>query len=306
MYKKILIPLDGSNLAEAPLSYAAWLALKTNVEFILLNVYSEKIAPRDYYLRETGQLLALRSHQHKGGQLPPVVREISIQGDPATEILKCADNNNVDLIMMSTHGHSGVKHWLLGSVADRVVHYSNRPVWLIKSFEIGEKIDYDRTILVLLDGSNLAEQILPYAADHASLSGGELVLLSVCEPPATIPEVTYHLIPHKYPPQWPLQWGNYIKEEAERREKACRLYLEQNIVKYNSNKYKVRYEYRFGDASSEITKYLEANSVDLVAMTTRGRSGIARRILGNVAEKVLATSKSPLLVMRPRQANLTV
>jgi nucleotide-binding universal stress UspA family protein len=70
------------------------------------------------------------------------------------------------------------------------------------------------------------------------------------------------------------------------------LYLEQNLETYHQNKIKVRFEYRFGEAVSEISKYLKTNPGSLIALTTRGRSGLTRRVFGSFAEKVLAVSKS--------------
>jgi nucleotide-binding universal stress UspA family protein len=301
MYKKILVPLDGSKLAEESLDYAIWLAQKSNAELIITHVYRGKLSYQSHYLKRMAKDISYRSHKLLNNQSELHVGIEVLVGDPATEILKYVDDNQIDLIVMSTHGHSGIRHWLLGSVADRVVHHSNRPVRLFKPFDnkSAEVTEYDKTIVVLLDGSELAEQILPYAAYHASLNEGELVLLSVCEPPEIIPAATYHLIPEQYPPRRPVQWEKYVSEETERREKACRIYLEQNLETHHKNKFKVRYEYRLGDAAEEIARYLETNPASLVAMTTRGRSGLARWVFGSVAEKVLSTSKSPLLIMRP-------
>lgn len=301
MYRRILIPLDGSPLAEAPLRYAAWLAQKTGVELVLLNVYSDYIPPMSHYLRMTAQLLTIRSHQHRGGRLPALVRTKSVRGDPATQILRYAEDNDVDLIAMSTHGHSGMKHWLLGSVADRVARYSNKPVWLTKAFGIAGRTDYDSMVLVLLDGSELAEQILPFAAYHAGLGGGELVLLSVCESPDVAPAVTYHLNGQDFPPTRPAQWDEYVREEAGRREKECRVYLDQTIKAYSGTGYTVRHEYRFGEPATEIARYLENNPISLVAMTTRGRSGLSRWVFGSLTEKLLSTATGPFLIMRPKE-----
>jgi nucleotide-binding universal stress UspA family protein len=301
VYKKILVPLDGSRLAEKTLDYAIWLAQKSHAELIITHVYRGQVSYESHYLKRIVEEISHRAHKQYDSQPAVQVGIEVLVGDPATQILKYADSNNIDLITMTTHGHSGIRHWLLGSIADRVVHYSRRPVRLIKAFNQGgsDAARYEQNIIVLLDGSELAEQILPYAAFHAGLSEGELVLLSVCEPPDIIPSVTYHLVPETYPPQRPVQWEKYVREETEKREKECRLYLERNSEKYSKGKLKVRYEYRVGDAITEIISYLEANPLSLVAMTTRGRSGLSRWVFGSVAEKVLTASNNPLLILRP-------
>jgi len=301
MYRKILVPLDGSRLGERPLDYAVWLARKTEAELILMHVYRNRIPEQSHYLQRVAGLIERRSPEIENGRPPIRVRIESASGDAAFQILKYTDDNKVDLIIMSTHGHSGFRHWLLGSVADRVMRYSNRPVRMVNPAhnKVGYSAEYDRRVLVLLDGSELAEQILPYAAYHAGLSGGELVLLSVCEPAEVEVPITYHLIPQGYPPERPLVWEKYVKQETEKREKECRLYLEEQAGEHPEDKFRIWYEYRFGKADEEITRYLESNPVSLVAMTTRGRSGLSRWVFGSVAEKVLTVSKCPVLIMRP-------
>ena len=300
MYKRIVVPLDGSKLAEAPLDYAVWLAHKSAAELQLMHVYNNRVPAVSRYLGNRIERTMRRSVL--AYRAPVNVKPVIAAGDAATQITKHVEDNDVDLIIMSTHGRSGIKRWMMGSVADKVVRYSNRPVRLIKSFEskVPDSEEYDKKVLVLLDGSELSEQILPYAAYHAGLSGGELILLNVCEPPDVAPAVTYHLIPpHDYPPTRPLQWGKYVEEETERRKKECQVYLNDLTEKFRQRNLKVRFAAPFGNAVDEILRFLEDNPVSLVAMTTRGRSGISRWVFGSVAEKVLLASPSPVLLIRP-------
>lgn len=299
MYKKIMVPLDGSRLAEASLDYAAWLAPKAEAELVLFRVYSGQAPGEDRYLKGISETLMSRAQQT--AQPPARIKTESLQGEPAAEILRYIDENKIDLIVMTTHGHTGVRQWLLGSVADRVVRNSGRPVRLIKSSDSSDsdQTAFDGTVLALLDGSELAEQILPYAAYHAGLQEGELVLLHICEPPEIIPAAGYHLVPHGYPPRLPLKWEKYVEEETLKQKNACNLYLEKLVDDYGKNKIKVRSEYLLGKATDEIPRYLKANRFSLVAMTTRGRSGLVRSVFGSVAEKVLSTTTRPILIMKP-------
>lgn len=298
MYKRILVPLDGSKLAEAPLDYAVWLAQKSRAELVLMHVYGGKASDKWHYLRSQGEAIFQKTRQQ--GQTPVEVKVEDVSGDPATQIIEYVNDNQVDLIAMSTHGHTGIRHWLLGNVADKIVNYSMKPVWLIKSFEDQPvNLEYDQKILVLLDGSETAERILPYATYHARLSNGEITLLHVCEPPEIIPAGTYHLIPQGYPPTLPLEWEKYVERELEKRGRECQLYLQRFIDKDRENGVKTNYEYLFGKAGEELERYLKTVPVSLVALTTRGSSGLARRVVGSVAEKVIAVSRSPVLIMRP-------
>lgn len=300
MYKRILVPLDGSRLAEAPLRYAVWLAKKTGAELVLMHVFGGRVSDKWSYLQKQAEDIS-QQLQVEGGP-PANVKLVDVSGDPASLIIEYANENQVDLIAMSTHGHTGIRHWLLGSVADKVVNYSMKPIWLVKSFEdLPADEEFDRKILVLLDGSEIAEKILPFATYHAKLAQGELVLLHICEPPQIIPAGVYHMIPQGYPPTLPLEWEQYVEREIERRSKECRLYLGKFMDKEDNSGIKTGYEYLFGKAVEEIEIYLKTVPVSLVAMTTRGSTGLARRVIGSVAEKVISVARSPVLIMRPAQ-----
>lgn len=300
MYAKILVPLDGSKLAEAPLRYAAWLAKKSGAELVLMYVYRGRAPLVSSYL---GRKIEWIMHQNRFQDGTPVnVVPVAVAGDPANEILRYSEDNNVSLITMSTHGRTGIKRWLMGSVADRVVRYSNRPVRLVKSFGniLPENTDFDSKVLALLDGSEMAERVLPYAAYHARLSGGELTLMSVCEPPEIVPAVTYHLIPpHGYPAARPPQWEKYVERETQQRQRECRLYLDKQVELNADKEFSVKIEAPLGNPAEEIIRYLETKTVNLVAMTTRGRSGLSRLVFGSVAEKVLLASPCPVLIIKP-------
>lgn len=144
MYKKILVPLDGSELAEAVLPHAEALAKSEGAEIVLLrvaltpdaNLFSHnpaegtnisklmEVEAQDYVLAKVSRL------KKDGVKVSGLTREGLI---PET-ILDVAEETHADVIAMSTHGRSGVQRWLMGSVADRVVHYSHIPVMLVHPF----------------------------------------------------------------------------------------------------------------------------------------------------------------------------
>ncbi len=141
MYKKILVPLDGSPLAEAVLPHAQALAKSEGAEIVLLSV---PVTPSYDYLERTPGLASqiiesaereteayLKAEVEKltgeGMKVSGVMRE----GPIPEMILKVADEVHADMIAMSTHGRSGIQRWLMGSVADRVVHHAHIPVMLI-------------------------------------------------------------------------------------------------------------------------------------------------------------------------------
>ncbi len=142
MYKKILVPLDGSALAEEILPHVETLAKTLEVEVILLRVIIEPAAEfifsdpsigstiiRELEAESLDYLTKIRSKlQHSGIHTSIALR----QGQIAETILTVAKEQSADLIAMSTHGRSGLQRWLMGSIADRIVHHSPVPVLLVR------------------------------------------------------------------------------------------------------------------------------------------------------------------------------
>jgi nucleotide-binding universal stress UspA family protein len=141
MYKKILVPLDGSPLAEAVLPHAEALAKSEGAEIVLMRV---AVTPARYIFahnpaegnniihiieKETDDYMKaeVAKLQDEGVKVTGITRE----GAASEMILEAAEDTHADMIAMATHGYSGVQRWLMGSVADRVVRYSHIPVMLI-------------------------------------------------------------------------------------------------------------------------------------------------------------------------------
>ncbi len=149
-FKRILLPLDGSKHGEAALSYAESLAITTKAEVILLQVVTP---PHDIILAEdyTPHLSRISDEyiEHASAAarnyldtikerlmgLKIAVHCVVVTGHPAESIINYAQENNIDLIAMSTHGRSGISRWLVGSVADKVLHTTDRPVLLVRATE---------------------------------------------------------------------------------------------------------------------------------------------------------------------------
>jgi nucleotide-binding universal stress UspA family protein len=303
----MLVPLDGSELAEKALIYAKELAGRLDLDVTLLYVCDKEeyqVLPmhRSYVERAADlaktQIEAVRAStggksKAKAGQ---VVGRVTV-GYPAEEILRHIDENNIDLILMTTHGRSGIKRWVMGSVADKVLRASRVPVLLIRA-GIPDDIAYDKwpktTILVPLDGSKLAESVLPHAealAKQRGLDGAELVLLRVTEPPT---------IPSDYPAAMPESWEEHVEMETARRKRDSQQYLAGIEKGLKDAGFNVRSEVLVGNPAEEIVGHCGRNRFSLTVIATHGRSGISRWAYGSVAEKVLLATSCPILVVRPR------
>ena len=147
-----------------------------------------------------------------------------------------------------------------------------------------------KKVVVCLDGSSLAEQILPYVAEGALRFNTKVVLLRVLDVPATVAWI-----------QGTAADSNIVTEGSQREEKEAKAYLESMATSLRARGLDVENVVLHRIAADEaILDYAQENDVDLIAMTTHGRSGLARAVLGSVADAVVRKSGLPALVIRPR------
>ena len=297
MYKKMVVPLDGSELAEVALPYARELTIRLALETILLNVCPTEqrefaAVHRDYIDRVVTKLKRQMEARSRTVPFRGKIRGRVLVGEPAERILRYASNNGIDLILMATHGESGVRRWAMGSVVDRVLRASRVPVLLTRA-GIREEIVYDqwpkRSILVPLDGSPLAEAALLHAEELARQRGPEkveIVLISVCEP---------RMAPSFYPFNAPLEGD----EDLIRRRLDCESYLATMARQLQSSGLATRSLVLEGQPADQIVEYANNNRFNIIVMTTHGQSGTGKWTYGSVAEKVLLGASSPVLMVRP-------
>jgi len=304
LYKKILIPLDGSDFAEAILNYAKSIACSLKgIDIDLLHVYSPDergLTPKHRaYIEWAAD--AIRNYPKKiNGEDGAKTCEIKIRGElaagkPADEILRYADKNGIDLILMATHGRSGINRWAMGSVAYKVLRAARIPVWLIRD-GIAEEIIQDkqpeRKILVPLDGSKLAESVLPCVESLAKQWDGgkvEIILIRAYQPP---------VVSADYPSDMPLSWEEHVELEAAKCKLVVGPYLAEIEKRFQKAGLEVKKEVPMGKPADEIVNYAKNNQVSLIAMITHGRSGISRWAYGSVAEEVMLGAYTPVLLVR--------
>ena len=144
-------------------------------------------------------------------------------------------------------------------------------------------------ILVCLDGSPLAEQILPYAAVQAERFGGKLVLLQVIGTPGAIYAPGIEAVPIAVP-----------LEQAPEEETGARDYLKGLAQHLRQRGIDVECLTLMGSPGERIVSYAEENDFQLVAIATHGRSGLGRLVFGSVADHVIRHSARPILLIKPR------
>jgi nucleotide-binding universal stress UspA family protein len=301
MYKNILIPLDGSELAEVVFPYVKQLAGKVDLDLTLFHVcesHSESQLMCQAYLERAADMVRAHSREARSIMGAPSeekaveVRGQVVVGHPAEEILRYSEENKIDLILMATHGRSGIRRWVLGSVADKVLRKSMVPVWLVRA-NIPEKIIQNdkpgMTLLVPLDGSKFAESVLPHVqalAKQLSVKAVNVLLIRVYEKP---------FITADYPePDWSKhveRMVNFFRDEAER-------YLADVKKKLSGDGIEVRTEVLMGKPADEIIKYEYNHHPKLVVMATHGSSGLSVWEYGNITDKILHGGNTPLLLVR--------
>ena len=292
MYKRMLVPLDGSELAQVVLPYVEELIRTAGSEVILLRVcepeenYVDRMH-RDYLDRVAEGILRRRGD--KGAVHCEVVR-----GWPAEEIVGYAEQNDINLIAMSSHGRSGVPRWVMGSVAGEVLGRSGPPVLLVRPRALQQVMPQgwlERSILAPLDGSAEAEWIIPHVGWLARLRGAETVLLRICEP---------LVIPSDRSPAIEPSWEEWQDQMRDRCRSRATQYLSGIEKAFQERELKVRTEVIWGKAAEEIISYTNRGGIDLIAITTHGRSGISRWVYGSVASKILAAVSIPILLINAR------
>jgi len=284
MWKKILVPLDGSNLAELALPYAEEIAAAFNSEVFL--VYVSEPAEDQY--RHMHQLYI----EDVAGQIKKRIKKVSplvLTGKPAEEIIGYAEQNDVGLIIMASHGRSGITPWSTGGVAGKVLHAAKIPLLLIKAAKPRQRKPGKRLInriLLPLDGSKAGEAAVHYVGELMSRLEVEVILFGVV--PAgqhirTVGGLDYILFPEQH--------LESVKAEA-------REYLDKAYRRLKRRKGEVRVELRVGDIAQEIIKFAYGKNVDLIAISSHGHSGIEKWVFGSIANKVVQASNAPVLLVR--------
>lgn len=296
--KKILTTTDFSKSSMEGVRYATSLADKLGASVALVHVVEP--APRfsgmDQVVLAQGeaevakqaerQLAGLAERQSKKGC---VVRSFVRHGKSFHEIAALAGSREVDLIVIATRGHAGLKRILLGSTAERVVRHAPCPVLTVPSRSADARDSEApafrlKRIVVPIDFSQTSAQALPYAAALAERFGAEIILLHVVAP---VP------LPLPFYVRRRLQESAGSLAELAMDEPMSRL-CEEAFDKEMPSRTLVR----TGVPSDEITKAARSLGADLIILTTHGYTGLKHALLGSTAERVVRNATCPVLVVR--------
>ncbi len=303
MYTRILVPLDGSKLAEQALPYVNLLASAFKIQVNLLNVFDSvppQFADPGHGLYETQITASYRDNavdylEKAGTGLKDSGVTISCdahEGNPAVQIINEAEKTSNTLIAMVTHGRSGLGRWVLGSVTDKVLHGAANPLLITHAHEEGtDSSDVNlKNLVVPLDGSPLADQVLPHVEALAPALGLNVILVRV-----TASSDEYYRYVDMSAGVNPERFEAYAKEaqaEAAHHLQQVKERLIRNGVS------SVEERLLNGNAARAILDLVQETADGLVALTTHGRSGVERWVLGSVTDRLVRHSGQPVLVIR--------
>lgn len=304
MERQIVVPLDGSEVAERVLPYAAALAHATNGALHLIRVMPpgrsllafgepallDPAACRRWEAEETAAAGIYLTDITKRLIAAGVVtrHQVIVAEDVAAAIVKhVQEHPQVEMIAMATHGRSGLSHFLLGSVAEHVLRWTPVPLLLLRPNEDRVETVVYRTIVVPLDGSPFAERALGPAQRIAAAARAEILLVAVAPPIDPI-----GLAEGGVEPLWMLAEH---ESEAER----IAAYLQRQTDRLRQAGIAARAFTRIGDPAPTIVHFSAEHAADLIVMATHGRSGLVRLLLGSVATSVLHQARLPIVLVRP-------
>ncbi|MGO8693071.1 MAG: universal stress protein [Rectinemataceae bacterium] len=298
MLRHILVPLDGSALAESALTTAGWLARKLDAQVTLVHVI-EKNAPSEVHSERH-----LVTPDEAGIYLDEVSRRPVLSGLRVTTHVHTAEVSDVarsifehsaemapDLIVMCAHGRGGVRRLLFGAIAQQVITLGKTPVLIVHPSEEGRKTENTgefQTILAPIDGDPNHEGGLPIAAELAKGLKCRLHLLMV------VPKVS-DLSGSNAAVSILLPGGTRTELEVEGA--AAQAYLESKAEELARNGIEVESETARGDPARTIIAALRRISADLVVMGTHGRAGVDAFWEGSVAAEVATRIQTPLLLV---------
>ena len=324
MFQRILVPLDGSNGSERAIPVAARIARASGGSIVFIRVVlppaevgtfgaglrgtiamKPEIEASEKELAGAASYLAAIIAAY-ADELAGIETEIDVAAGAASPIIfSTARYEHVDLVVMCSHGETGLKRWVLGSVAQQAVRHSPVPVLVLNEHGMVPPVLYaahSLNILVPLDGSTLAEAAVEPAAQLiaalAAPAQCELHLLRVVDLPSAYGRMKSQAhISDNMQEEARKEAETYVQAMAERLRETTFAAFKLNITwsaVINS------------DVAGTIIKQAEqtesSDGYDVIAIATHGRGGLKRLVMGSVTEQLLGATKLPLLIVRPQPA----
>jgi nucleotide-binding universal stress UspA family protein len=307
MFKRILVPLDGSTRAEQALTVATRIARASSGSIILMRVahfpmdygggYTQaplmteqvietELDNLDDYLKKVATSVALAGIG---------IKTEAMFGQPLQDILAVVESRRADLVVICSHGRTGLKRWALGSVAQALAHQSPVPLLVLREGGQVTAISSGATTnlvcaLVALDGSPFAETaLIPAANLVAALAAPNEAILHLA-----------HVVTHigDEAQQSAKKYMSDVSEQLQLKLKNLNLSITWSLLRDRDVAGSI---VDLAEQSAGETKAEQVHRCDLIAMSTHGRGGLERLMMGSITERVLHATKVPMLIVRPQR-----
>jgi nucleotide-binding universal stress UspA family protein len=299
MINHILIPLDGSTLAECVLPHVVTIARGANASITLLHVLElphaitdkQAVDPLEWHLRKQEAEEYLNNIAVKLRDNNLKVEHVIMEGSPAECVIDFAHNNDVDLIAVSSHGRSGLSGWNVSSVVQKIILRSSKSLLLIRAYGSPsaetEEVRYAR-LFVGLDFSTRAEYILPVAINVAEFHKAELILGMVVRRPEML---------HRFPLS--ADEESLITRVADLNYRAASHYFDQLRSRLSLQGFDLQTRLVVSDnVTASLHDMVKQENPDLVLLVAHGNSGESRWPYGSVATSFIAYGTTPLMIMQ--------
>lgn len=296
--RRILVPLDDSELAATVVPYVASIAKRFRSRCVLYHVLESRPrwkrgalpplvdGPPAENIQEYLDRVAQKLSEH-GIEADTLIE----RGEPASMILKAAQVQKADLVAVATHGHGGIGPWLFGTVAHRVVERANSTLLLVRPSSAAPTVGAVqlRRLLIPVDGSQEGEAALPWAREFVRRCEATLHLLQIVPTLESLPGTRATAAALS-----PAMVGEFLIAASD----AAQAYLQRLSAKLRKEKVTCEVAVLRGEPADEIIEYAAQAGIDLTFMATHGRLGFGGAWYGSVVNKVLSRFTSPLILVR--------
>lgn len=296
MFDKLLVPLDGSSLAECVLPHAAKIARASDSQIYFLRVLDpisaatrpRSVDPFDWQVRKAEAESYLKNVASRFDEFGLRSNTVILEGKAAENIIDFAHTNGIKLIIMSSHGQSGISGWNVSSVVQKVILRAQTSIMIVRAYQHSPQnikdFEYQR-ILLPLDGSQRAEYVLPLATSIAGSGKTEFIIAHIVKKP-------------EMPRRTPLSQEDMalINEVTERNRVEASKYIEDL-----ENRFDCEVDTRImvsDHVGSSLHQIVEQDEVDLVILSAHGYSGESRWPYGRTVVSFIAYGTTPLLVVQ--------
>jgi nucleotide-binding universal stress UspA family protein len=296
MIDHILVPLDGSALAESVLPHLFAFARAFHSHVTLLSVVgreevdhpSQRIDPLDWQMRRAEARSYLNKLKNSLSQAGLSVRYELQYGDPAARIIEYVQSHDIDLLLLSSHGQSGLTGWNISSVVQKIVIRVQTPIMIVRAYrpdQIDHREAHYKKLLIPLDGSSRAEIVLPLAAELGEFHKAQLILAHVIQEPE---------LPRRAPRSQ--EENELVDDFLDKNKQEAARYLDGLKEQFPVD---MKIQLIVGEhVVDALHTIVEQDKPDLVVMTAHGYTGSGKRPFGGLALNFIVYGTNPLLIVQ--------